>query len=57
MATKVELPKELVKAALEQAKSLRTRNIKSATNPLIKQALEQEETQIAQAIQTLTETK
>lgn len=57
MATKVELPKELVKAALEQAKSLRTRNIKSATNPLIKQALEQEEREIGNAISTLTEVK
>lgn len=57
MATKVELPKELVKAALEQAASLRARNIKSATNPLIKQALEEEDRQIRAAISTLTETK
>jgi len=57
MATKVELPKELVKVALEQAKSLRTRNIKAATNALIKQALQDEETAIQAAINTLTETK
>lgn len=57
MATKVELPKDLVRAALEQAKSLRTRNIKAATNALIKQALEEEEKAIVQAIGTLTEVK
>lgn len=57
MATKVDLPRDLVKAALEQAKSLRTRNIKSATNPLIKQALEEEERAIANAITTIAETK
>lgn len=57
MATKVELPKDIVRAALEQAKSLRTRNIKTATNAIIKEALQQEETAIAQAISTLTEVK
>ena len=57
MATKVDLPRDLVRAALEQAKSLRTRNIKSATNPLIKQALLEEEQAIANAIGTLQDTK
>lgn len=57
MATKVELPKELVKAALEQAKSLRTRNAKAATNNLIRQALQDEEQAIQNAINTLAETK
>lgn len=53
MAVKVELPKELVKAALEQAASLRARNAKSATNSIIKQAYEEEELQINKAISVL----
>lgn len=57
MATRVELPKEIVKAALEQAASLRTRGIKAATNSVIKQALEQELLVISQAIPLLQETK
>lgn len=57
MATRVELPKELVKVALEQAAGLRTRNGKAATNELIKQAYRQEEDAIRLAISTLTETK
>lgn len=57
MAIRVELPKELVQAALVQAKALRTRNIKSATNALIKQALTDEETAIQNAINTITEVK
>lgn len=57
MATKVELPRELVKTALEQAASLRVRNAKASTNPIIKQALEEEERHIRNAISTLTETK
>jgi len=57
MATKVELPKELVKTAIEQAILLRHRQIKQATNALIKQALEQELTDLSKARDTLTETK
>lgn len=57
MAIRVELPKELVIAALAQAKSLRTRGIKTATNALIKQALTDEETALQQAINTIAEIK
>lgn len=57
MATRVELPKDLVKTALEQAASLRARNIKAATNALIKTALEDEERQIRAAIGIMTEIK
>lgn len=57
MATRVELPKEIVLAALQQAAQLRARGIKAATNALIKQALSEEEDQIRKASQTLTETK
>jgi hypothetical protein len=57
MAVRVELPKDLLKAALEQAASLRARNIKAATNALIKQALEEEDRAIRAAIQTITESK
>jgi len=57
MPTTVDLAKPLVKTALEQAASLRARNIKAATNDLIRQALEDEERQIRAAIGTLTETK
>lgn len=57
MAIRVELPKELVQAALVQAKALRTRNIKTATNALIKQALTDEETAIQNALNTISEVK
>lgn len=53
MPTLVQLPKEIVKAALDQALSLRARNVKAATNTVIKEALEQEQLQIAKALQTL----
>lgn len=57
MATRVELPKELVKAALEQAASLRARNVKAATNNLIKQALADEEMAIRTSLNSLAEIK
>lgn len=57
MATRVELPKDLVLAALNQAAQLRVRGIKAATNALIKKALEDEETHIRAATQTLSEIK
>lgn len=53
MATKVELPKEIVRPALEQAAALRARNAKAATNPVIKHALEQEEAAIRAALNTI----
>ena len=57
MATKVELPKEIVKDALTQAAALRARNIKSSSNPIIKGALEEKERQIRAAIGSLLDTK
>lgn len=57
MATRVELPKDIVKVALEQAQSLRTRQIKASSNNIIKQALEEELRVISQATTTLTEIK
>lgn len=57
MATKVELPKELVQVALVQARGLRERGMKAATNALIKQALDDERLAIHNAIQSLTEVK
>lgn len=57
MAVRIELPKEIVRAALEQAAALRARNIKSASNQIIKGALEEEDRQIRLAITTMTEIK
>lgn len=57
MATRVELPKEIVKYALEQAVSLRHRQIKAATNALIKKALEDELASLTTGLNTLTEVK
>ena len=57
MATRVELPKEIVKIALEQACTLRLRQLKAATNDLIKKALDDEERQIRAGIATITEMK
>lgn len=42
MAVKVELPKEILNSALEQAIAIRKRNANAATNSIIKQALEEE---------------
>lgn len=49
MACRVELPKEIIVAALEQAAGLRARNAKAATNKIIQQALEEELRQITAA--------
>lgn len=49
MALKVELPKELLTHALDQAIALRERYIKAASNPVIKQAYEQELKALEQA--------
>lgn len=57
MAVRVDLPKELITAALEQAISLRERYIKSANNPIIKQAYEQEQAAMIAAKSTLQEIK
>lgn len=57
MATRVDLPKELVRVALEQAAALRTRNGKAATNALIKEALAGEESAIRASLNTLSEIK
>ncbi len=57
MAIKVELPKELVQTALDQAMSLRSRQIKQASNPIISDALEKERAAIMAAKNTLTEIK
>ena len=57
MATRVELPKELIKTALEQAAALRQRNIKATANAIIKQALEEELRQITLAKDTMTDSK
>lgn len=56
MPTIVQLPKDLVKPALEQALALRNRNSKAATNPVIKEAFEQEAIAIAKAIPLLEST-
>lgn len=56
MPLKLDLPKAMVKNALEQAISLRRRNINSASNELIKKALEDEVSAIRLAIDTMTET-
>lgn len=42
MALSIELPKEILIPAIDAAISLRERYIKSAHNPVIKQAYEQE---------------
>jgi len=57
MATRVELPKPLIAAALTQAHGLRQRNAKSATNDLIRTALEDEAKAIHEAIRTLSDIK
>jgi hypothetical protein len=57
MAVKVDLPKELIIVALEQAASLRARNIKAATNTVIKEALEQEMAAIVKAKSTIETVK
>lgn len=57
MATRVDLPMPIVKAALQQAISLRVRNKNAATNELIRKALEDEITAIQHSVNTVTEVK
>lgn len=55
MATRVELPKELIKQAIDQAISLRYRQIKATGNAMIKAALEEELKHLAGAKDTCAE--
>lgn len=57
MAIRVELPKELVLAALNQKTASVKRAIGSAVNPVIKDALEKELAAYTTAANTLTEVK
>lgn len=57
MATRVELPKDLCKTMIDQAIGLRDRQIKAASNALIKQALEDERRQLAEAKNTISDIK
>lgn len=57
MATKVELPKDIVKTLIEGGISLRHRQIKQASNNLIKQALDDELSALSKAKDTLSDVK
>jgi hypothetical protein len=57
MALHIELPKDILTNALDQAVSLRSRQSKAANNSLIKQALEQEIAAITTAKNTIAEIK
>lgn len=57
MAVKVELSKELVKIAMKKHIDSIKRAVTAATNPLIKNALEDELGQITKAMDTMTEIK
>lgn len=57
MAIKVELPKEIVKTLIEQGVSLRNRQIKAATNGIIKEALEKELADLIRASNSLEQMK
>lgn len=57
MATKVELPKDMVKTLIENGMALRQRQIKQATNPLIKTALEDELSALSKSRDTIIEAK
>lgn len=57
MPTLVELPKELVKNALDGAAALSDRRSKAATNSIIKEAHEKEVAAYLTAAATLKETK
>jgi hypothetical protein len=57
MATRIELDKVIVKAALEKQLQSSKRARAGATNNLIKQALEDEISQIAKAADTISDTK
>lgn len=57
MATRVELPKEMVQNALDQAIASRKRAIITQPNALIKGILEKELAELATARNTVTDTK
>lgn len=57
MATRIELPKDITKALIEQGISLRNRQIKQAINSIIKEALEKEVAILTIAGNTLQEIK
>lgn len=57
MPIKIDMPKGVLKSALEQAISLRRRNVNAATNELIRNALEDEIKNIRLAMDTMTEIK
>lgn len=57
MATRIELPRDLVKTAFTMKINSLKRAEKEATNPLIKTALADELGQIQTALNTLTEIK
>lgn len=57
MPIKLDLPKDLVKPMIEQAISLRERQIKASSNPIIKEALEKEAVLLEAAKNTITEIK
>lgn len=57
MAVKVELSKDILKTLIEQGISLRNRQIKAATNALIKSALEEEIKGLTASSNSITEAK
>lgn len=57
MAFKVELPRELLKESLETSSAQRERAAKAASNPVIKQAYEQEAEAFNKAILSLEQAK
>lgn len=57
MAVKIDLPKDLVKNCFTVKLASLRRAHKEATNPLIKQALDDELSQITKAIDTMAEIK
>lgn len=57
MAVKIDLPRDAVKIAFKAYTASLKRSINAATNPLIKNALEDELGQITKALDTMTEIK
>lgn len=57
MATRIELDRSIVKAALDKHLQSAKRARAAATNELIKRALDDEISQITKASDTLTDTK
>jgi hypothetical protein len=53
MAVKIDLPKEILAALIDQGISLRTRQMKQSTNSVIREALEQEAIALARAKQSI----